>query len=225
MHIDGKNRKRGFSILELIIVLSIVLVVAAMVAPRMMKVVDQQRLQLAAQDYAGLVQTARARASQDNTFYQILVAQQPSGPVAYVDLNGNSQLDAGEPLIQLPYQVTVTDNGVPPGFDTAALLGRVPLNLETQPPMLNDAGAASPGLAFNERGLPCQRIAPGANCLNATTVIAGGVPQVGVPVAWVTYLSYQQSGGGVAWAAVTATPAGRIKSWSYQVGANGGTWQ
>jgi prepilin-type N-terminal cleavage/methylation domain-containing protein len=186
----SRDRQRGFSILELLIVLAIVLVVAAMVAPRMSQVLDQQRLQLAAQDYAGLVQTARARASQDNTFYQILVAPQPSGPVAYVDLNGNSQLDAGEPLVQLPSQITVTDNGVPPGFDTAALLGRVPLNLETLPPMVNDGGAASPGLAFNERGLPCQRTAPGANCVNATTVLVGGVPQPGVPVAWVTYLRY-----------------------------------
>lgn len=219
------DRARGFSVLELVIVLAIVLVIAGMLLPRMMQVVDQQRLQLAAQDYAGLMQTARSRAGQDNKFYQVLTAAQPAGPIGYVDLNVNSQFDAGEPMIQLPSQVTVTDNGAPAGFDTAVLLGRVPLNLETLPPMLNNAAAASPGLAFNERGLPCQRSNMAQNCLNATTVIVGGVAQPGVPVAWVTYLKYRNSNGSTSWAAITATPAGRIKSWMYHPTAGGGTWQ
>src|SRR5579884_322383 len=155
------NRQSGFSILELIIVLAIGLVVAAMALPKLQQSIDAQRLQMAAQDYAVLMQEARARAVQDNTWYEVQNGIAGSTLIGYVDLNGNSTYDAGEPMVQLPRQITITDAGAPRGFDTPALLGRVPLNLETTPPMLNAQNVASPGIAFNERGLPCQRSVAG----------------------------------------------------------------
>src|SRR5690348_18216676 len=66
-----KTRERGFSLLEVTIVLAIILVIGAMTAPRILRAMEFQKMQLAAQDYAGLLQTARARASQDYTWYEV----------------------------------------------------------------------------------------------------------------------------------------------------------
>lgn len=228
-----RDRQNGFSLLELTIVIAILLVIGAMTAPRILRALEIQKMQLAAQDYAGLMQTARSRAQQDNQWYQVLTTNANGTVQAYVDLNGDSvfNLDAQgrqEPSIALPAGMTVTDNGAPPGFQTTVLVGARPLNLEDVPPMLNRNGVASPGVAFNERGVPCQSKAAGANCTNTTTVMAGNppTPQAGVPVAWVTYLRYPLSSGGIGWVAITTSPAGRIKTWMWQAnGQGGGSWQ
>lgn len=223
-----RNRQHGFSLLELTIVIAIILVIGAMTAPRILRTMEFQKMQMAAQDYAGLLQTARARASQDYSWYEVQTTTANGALETYVDLNGNSRFDQGEPSIQLPAGMTVTDSGVPPGFQNGALVGTAQiLNLETQPPMVNRNGAASPGIAFNERGLPCQTTVAGANCTNTTTILTGTppAPTTGVPVAWVTYLRFPLSSGQIGWMAITVTPAGRIKVWTHQGAATGGTWQ
>ena len=215
------NGQRGFSLLEAVIVVAIILVLAGMTAPRMLQIIDDQKLQTSAQAYAGLLQVARSRATQDNAVYQVLTATQNGAPVAYVDLNSNRQFDSGganpEAAVLLANPITVSDTGVPAGFDTVALLNVVPLNLETSPMVSDVDGSAIPGIAFNERGLPCQRLTQAATCRNNMT--GAGLPPT---VAWVTYLQYWRRNGSLAYGAVTVTPAGRVKTWTYQAGANGG---
>lgn len=229
------ERQDGFTLLEALLVVAILLIVGAIVAPQMFKIIDAEKLQTAAQSYAGLMQVARTRSIQDNQAYQVLSDVNNGAAVAYVDLNGNSQWDpqglngsAPEPAAQMPTPISITDTNAPQGvqgFDTIRPLNTTPvLNLATNPPMVNSAGLPSPGIAFNERGLPCQRTAVNAACSNISTVITGGVPQA-TPVAWVTYLRWtRRNGSGFDWAAVSVSPAGRIKTWKYQTG-NGGSWQ
>ena len=219
--------------LEMIIVIGIILVISAISAPKMLQVIDSQKLQSSAQAYAGLLQQARARAVQDNTPYQVLTTTSYGATMAYVDLTQNQSYSPGgsnpDPAVQLANPIVVTDTGAPAGFQTTALLNIIPLNLETTPPMLDSTGANSPGLAFSERGLPCQRTGSGtAACKNSATIID---PVTGLPsttlVAWVTYMRYTRRGGsGYNWAAVTVTPAGRIKVWTYQnTDATHGNWE
>ncbi|HWC19216.1 MAG TPA: hypothetical protein VG498_19550, partial [Terriglobales bacterium] len=114
------------------------------------------------------------------------------------------------------------------GFDTVRPLNVLPvLNISSVPAMVNNAGVPSPGIAFNERGLPCQRTVLNGACLNTNTVpAAGGGPPVQTFVAWVTYFRYaRRAGAGYDWMAVSVSPAGRIKMWKFQNGANGGSWQ
>ena len=221
-----RDRQRGFSLLEMMIVLVLLLIIAAITVPKMREIIDAQKLRGSAQAYAGLMQTARTRAAQDNTEYEIQTFTIGNNTTAFVDLNDNGQYDSAgatpEPAVPFPSGVVLSDNGAPTaGFDTTALLGAIPANLEDSP-MLNKAGAVSPGLAFNERGLPCQRDTAGAICKNIAKV--NGQP---TPVAWVTYIQYTQSGSGITkYAAVSVTPAGRIKTWTYQSnGQGGGSWQ
>jgi type II secretory pathway pseudopilin PulG len=205
-------------------VVVVILVIAGITAPKMVQIIDTAKLQASAQAYAGLLQVARSRAVQDDAEYQVLTAIQNGTPIAYVDLNGNRQFDSGgsapEPAVLLANPITVSDTGVPSGFETVTLLNIIPLNLETSP-MVDTTGAAAPGLAFNQRGLPCQRLDKLKNCLNSMS--GGGLPPF---VAWVTYFQFARRTGGTSYAAITVTPAGRVKTWSYQNDKNGGgSWQ
>src|SRR6185312_257878 len=234
MHIGGKNRQRGFTLLEMLIVVAIVLIMAAMIVPRMLEILDRQKLQSSVQAYAGLLQMARMRATADNNVYQALIGAQNGATMAYVDINFDKQYEPQgtgadpqpEPAVQIANPILVTDVGIPPGFETQALLGMVPYNLETSV-MVDANGVASPGIAFNERGLPCQRIAAGASCVNTVTQVVPGNPNpVSRPVGWITYFRYTMRSGAFTWAAVTVTPARRIKTWRYQDdGQGGGSWQ
>ena len=228
-----RQRQRGFTLLEALVVVAIIMIVSAIMAPKMFQIIDAQKLQSSAQSYSALLQVARTRAVQDNQVYQVLSAVSNGAAVAYVDLNGNSQWDTvganPEPAVQLPLPISITDTNAPQGvqgFDTVRPLNTVPvLNISTNPPMVNSGGLPSPGIAFNERGLPCQRIAVGAACNNVSTVVTAGVPQL-TAVAWVTYLRWtRRSGNGFDWAAVSVTPAGRIKTWRFQRDNAGGSWQ
>jgi prepilin-type N-terminal cleavage/methylation domain-containing protein len=231
MRAHQKYRQRGFTVLEMVIVIAIVLIVAAMTAPKMLRFSDNEKLRETAQAYAGLMETARMRSSSDNKFYEILTTTVSGVPVAFVDIDGDKALGTGlnaEPSIQLPTQLAVTDTGAPvtgSGFDTTKNLGIIPLTLENSP-MVDAAGNPEPGIAFNERGLPCQRIKNTVtsvvepNCKNSTIANVTGIPGPTL-VGWVTYLKYTNIDGTTSWAAATVTPAGRIKSWSHSSGA----WQ
>jgi len=224
MNID---RQRGFSLLELMIVVVILVVIAGMMTPKMLGIIDDQKMRASAQAYAGLMQIARSRATQDNSVYQVLNTTTNGVPVAYLDLNSDRTFNGSgsnpEPAVELADPITVSDSGVPSGFGNTNLLGIQPYSDSTSP-MVSDgtggiaAGTAIPGMAFNERGLPCQRVAAAETCKNAPSV---GTPASTRPIAYVTYLRYKRRTGGTAYAAITVTPAGRIKTWVYQ----GGNWQ
>jgi prepilin-type N-terminal cleavage/methylation domain-containing protein len=219
------NRQGGFTVLEMIVVVAIILILSAILAPRMVQIVDEQKLAANAQAYAGFLQLARSRAVQDNHPYQVLVSTAAGFPMAYLDIQGNQTYVTSDPGVQLDSPITVTDSGAPSGFDTVTLINIIPMNDETTPAMLADNGASSPGLAFNERGLPCQRSVAGGACSNSTSINVGGTPTTTL-VAWVRYLRFTNRNGTYSWAAVTVTPAGRIKTWKYMhTSATNGSWQ
>jgi len=219
------RRQRGFTVLEALIVVAVVLIMLGMSMPKMMQMIDSQKLQGSAQAYAGLLQEARARAVQDDKPYEVLVTNSSGALMAYVDLNDDGQLNASgttpEPAVLLAKPITVSDSSVPAGFDTNTLLNIIPLHDSISPMLASDvAGTARPGLAFNQRGLPCQRLVAGGNCTNS--IVGAGLPP---QVAWVTYFQYALRNGGTSYAAISVTPAGRIKTWSYQSdGKGGGSW-
>ena len=203
------------------LVVVIMLIVMGMAAPKMMRIISNQKLQSSAQAYAGLLQEARARSVQDDKPYEVLFGTTGGAPIAYVDLNDNGTFDSTEPTVLLASPIIVTDTGLPPstkGFDTIHPINIIPLTTSTSPMLASD-GTARPGLGFNQRGLPCQRFAAGGNCVNA---IPPQTPPLPPQVAWVTYFKYPISASAAEWGAISVTPAGRIKVWSYQSDGNGG---
>lgn len=216
----------GFSLLELMIVLAILFVVAGITAPKIQRMIQAERLRTTASAYASFLQRCRYQATHDGQWYEILVDNTGPSPIAYLDTTGTGQRQATDPAVEIPFPLQINDAGVPAGFGAMPNpLGTIPLNLETQPNMVDHDGTARAGLAFNERGLPCQSTGANTACTNTATInTATGPTQAAV--AWITYLQYPIGNGAIAYAAVTVSPAGRVKVWDYHAAAGGGgSWQ
>jgi hypothetical protein len=86
-------------------------------------------------------------------------------------------------------------------------LGPAELNYRTSD--TEHSTAPSNGLTWNALGLPCQQGPTGA--CTAT--------------GWVQYLQFLRANGDVMYAAVTVSPTGRVKAWTFIPSGNGnGKW-
>jgi prepilin-type N-terminal cleavage/methylation domain-containing protein len=214
-------RGKGFTLLELIMVVAIILIVAAIAAANVTRAIRTARIRGAAVEYANLLQTTHTRAINDDRFYAVYV-QPPVGgntPVAYADLyplalNGRSGL--GPPP-------TGHYNPGPPADPMTTLSSDVLLQPVGSAPDVNSLNAAfcvscTPALILNSAptwgpdGMPCLSKAS----LDGTGTVCNSS---GGPVAYVTYF---QSTVSQQWSAVTVSPAGRVKAWHHE--ANGGGW-
>jgi len=185
---------RGFSLIELMIVVAVGMILMAIVPPLMLNTISNMKLRYSATDLSGLIQKARMEAVRKNTFYPINTATLSAGDVGYfVDLSpkpSSGMYAAGDPLVEMGGQVNVhagAGSGAP--GETAFIAG------------LNFTAVATGVLpAFNARGLPC--------------VVAGNLcPQVPTQ-GFVSFLS-RTGTFGTSWAAVAVTPSGRVQVWSY----------
>src|SRR5579872_3286219 len=85
-------QQAGFSMLELVIVVAIILIIAGVTAPRLVTIVEQERMQNATRAYASFLQQCRYRSEQDAQWYEVLFdTSNPSTTIAYLDLNGDGQ--------------------------------------------------------------------------------------------------------------------------------------
>lgn len=213
MRSTGKKTEAGFSLTELLVVVAIILIVGGVALPSFSRMLDTARLKSASQQVASLYQQARIRATQDNTYYEIVGTGPGIRPaLVCIDLDSDGVCGPTEPQVQLPPGVSLNNTAVPVlldqptlGFNAFGVEGSV---------MYNQLDNLVPGLAWNERGLPCQRASTTSPCAN---LIASG------SVAWVQYLQMQQSAADIAYAAITVSPTGRVKTWTYG-GAGGRSW-
>lgn len=197
----GRDRMDGFSLIELLIVVLVVMVVAAIAIPNVLLAVSNIRLRASAGDLAGLMQQARILAAKNNATYDILYGTRNGAQIAYVDLNGNGSFDAGEPLMEFS-GTTVPASGAPSGSGQPSAYV-----------LPGDTGSGSydntKTLGYTGRGLPCN--------YDATTTPA----TCSTPAA--TYFVYYLTDtrvGGAGWAAVVVTKGGRTKIVTW----NGGAW-
>ena len=208
-----RKRQSGFSLIELLIVIAIIMVIAAMATPNVMNAVNNIRLRGSAGEVAGLLQQCRERAVRNNRYYTVKPATVTGAQAAYVDLNYNNAFDNApaapalpEPIIQFPQSVSVVSAGAP---NTANLIANCCSTFTPQ--------AATILPSFNARGLPCVGASnpPVANSLCNIRDAANNT------VGFVYYINQARPFGAVGWAAVSVTPAGRIRVWTY----SGTTWQ
>ena len=150
--------------------------------------------------YANLLQTARIRAVQDDRYYAVVSDTVANPPRAFVDINGNGLYDTGEPMMVFPQSVTAQPFASGPSTAN--------LKLQFLPATgQNTVNSANPP-TFGPRGLPCVPSAP----LNGTCNYLQ-------PTSYITFVQNTLSGR---WEAITVTPAGRVRLWSYD--ANSSTW-
>jgi prepilin-type N-terminal cleavage/methylation domain-containing protein len=198
----------GFTLGELLVVLSIIAIVGGLSIPSLSRAIDNARLKGATQKLAAAYQDARIRAAQGNTSYELLVS--PPGitpPQVCIDLDGDGVCGAGDPVTTFPVQVTLNNAGVPVPLDSQL---KFPAAKTETSSMHTSQDVLAPGLAWNARGLPCQRDSATSPCM------AQG---------WVQHLQLQRSGNDTLYAAVTVSPTGRVKTWIYIPSGNGnGQW-
>jgi prepilin-type N-terminal cleavage/methylation domain-containing protein len=205
----GYASQAGFTLAELLVVASIVAVVIAMSIPNLSRAIDTAKLKGAAQTLVGVYQDARMRATQSNTPFEVLVSPAGVAPARLcVDLNGDGQCSTGDPLTLVSGGVALNNTNPPAGLN-AVTLGFNPVQTESSV-MRDQNNDLVPGLAWNGLGVPCQRNSSTSPCL---------------AVGWVQYLQLQRSGAETLYAAVSVSPTGRIRAWTYIPSANGnGNW-
>lgn len=193
------RKDRGFSLLELMISVAIIMILAGFTVPRVMNTITDIKLRYVASDLGGLLQQARMQAVRKNTWYAVQQTVLPSGDNAfYAHIKGNAYT-AGDPALPLATLETGhigPGSGAPnEGFFTGGQGFAI------------NPGADNP--SFNARGLPCFAVANAASC-----------PQ-NAGLGFAIFLSKPLFSGNLAWAAVIVTPSGHTQVWTYD---NVGTW-
>jgi prepilin-type N-terminal cleavage/methylation domain-containing protein len=214
MYKNRFSKERGFTLLELVVVLAVSLVVGAMAIPNFVTAVRSAHLKGAVSDYAGVLQSARIKAVDDDRYYSVYVLG-GAAQVAFVDIypqqatgasgSGGTQTDPKDPMVQISSEVAQRPVGAAP--QTANLQALfLPANATV---VLGDGSVAASAITFGPRGLPCS-----ATALTCKTHIPAGD---------IAYWTFFQDVSSTNWGAVTVTPAGRVQRWLFTGGA-AGTW-
>ncbi len=183
--------KRGFSLIELMIVVAVGMILMAIGPPLMLNTISSMKLRYSATDLSGLIQKARMQSVMKNTFYPISTTTLSAGDVGYfVDLNKTNVYAAGDPMVELGGQVNVHGGPASGAPGEAAFLASLKFAV--------DAAGVLP--RFNARGLPC-------------LVVGNTCPQT--PGQGFVYFLSRTSTFGTSWASVAVTPSGRVQVWTY----------
>jgi prepilin-type N-terminal cleavage/methylation domain-containing protein len=184
----AKRRHSGFTLLELLIVLAIILVVSAIATPNIMTAIASSQLRSAVNSLSSVAQDARVRSVRGNRFMPVRAVVVDNRIMVYVDANNNGSLDAVERDLAsyLPSNMRLATVGGP-------ALTTMNLGLATTPLMNLPA--------FNSRGLPCQ--VSGGTC----NALSGG--------GYVVYLQQARALGQVGWGALSVNSSGRVRAWTW----------
>ncbi|HEY3619213.1 MAG TPA: prepilin-type N-terminal cleavage/methylation domain-containing protein [Candidatus Sulfotelmatobacter sp.] len=196
--LDSKTLKktRGFSLLELMIVVAVMAVLAAITVPKMAATFNDIKLRYVATDLSGLLQSARIQSVKRNSFYTVQPGALPSGTnIYYIDRPGTPYA-VGDPFVPVDPAVTITLGPGTAAPNSGPFLAG--LNFVVDP-------AADPP-SFSARGLPC--VGVGNNACNV-------VPGQG----FVMFMS-RVGRGNIPWLAVVVNPSSHIQVWSCDSNGN-----
>lgn len=193
--------RRGFSLLEMMVVLAIVLIMSGIAVPTLMRSLQRYQLESAVRNIANVLMRARYEAIRQNRLIGTIYVGPTGGlPARYgIDVNDNGALDAGEPYIFAARSMSLTtlsgSFGKPDYTDLAG------------PPSLR-IGFSPEGKAYIRSGVTWA-LAPKIQAIffvrgSGTTFIE-------------QFMDPKRHAG-----SVTVTPAGRIRVW--RVEGSGG-WQ
>lgn len=189
------NRKlRGFSLVELLVVMAVILILAAFTTPITLNTMDSYKLRGNLSSVSGLAQRCRVLALQQNTTSHLYFQTINGAVTVFCKANNatNQSLQTTDPQLTL---------------DTKFSIGATPTNTLNASTMWGSSGSTfsvNSDPYFNSRGLPCSAPSAGAAC----STING----------YVYYLKYNSRT--TRWAAMSVSPASRMQNWFW----NGSSW-
>ncbi len=192
---NTKRTIRGFSLIELVIVVAVMLILAAFTTPITLNTMDAYKLRGSMASVSGLAQRCRVLALQKNTTSRLYFTTNAGAVTMYCKANNaaTQTLQASDPQLTL---------------DTKFSIGATPSTTLSASTMWSSSGStfsANSDPYFNSRGLPCSAPSAGAAC----STING----------YVYYFKY--SSHSVRWAAVSISPASRMQNWFLNVNSWG----
>ena len=176
---------RGFSLIEVLIVTSVTLCIAATAIPKFVNTMANVELRAGIRSASGILQQTRSQAIKDNKSYKTRYTNGTGGGIVYADLNDNGHPDANEPQAQMG--TTVLAYSAPSGIPA---LGSTDLDYTP---------TTTTALAFSSTGQPCTTSGLSTSCA----------------VGMVIYFTDTRVVGAPGWAAVTVSPAGRVATWMW----------
>jgi len=203
LHSTKQKRGRGFSLIELLIVVAMIMILAAISVPRLLNTISDINLRYAATNISGLLQSARMQSVRKNTFYTVQPTTLSTGGTGYYAHVQGGSYAVGDPLLPLGSQITAyigTGSGAPNESTFAS--GTSSSGLTFAP----NAGPDAP--SFNARGLPCI----GVPATGACPLVPGQ--------GFVMFLSKSSAVGNVSWASIAITPSGHIQIWTSDSAGN-----
>jgi prepilin-type N-terminal cleavage/methylation domain-containing protein len=189
-----RSNKSGFTLLETLIVVAIAGIVTITAVPKMTNVIANAKLRASMTSLSGLFQNTRMVAVQQN---KTKTARFEGGVttrlMGYVrDAGDTSSLETVDSQVEMEAPITKMTSPSGPGAPTAISTATLGFTPQTDDP------------SFNSRGLPC-------------LYTSGTCP---TNYGFIYYFKDSRIGGSGGWAAISISPAGRIKRWFW----NGSAW-
>jgi prepilin-type N-terminal cleavage/methylation domain-containing protein len=181
----GRCLNKGFTMIELLVVTGIIVTLIGIGIPSMATIISNARLSGGVTNLSGLLQNCRMMAIKENKTKSTHFTVMANGPVAYVkNAADTSAIATADTQAQLGAPLTKVTLPTGPGAPPQL----TPAQLSFTP--------ATTDASFNSRGLPCE--------------YSGGVC---TSKGFVYYFKDTRPLGASRWAAVSISPAGRIKRW------------
>ncbi|HEX2330253.1 MAG TPA: prepilin-type N-terminal cleavage/methylation domain-containing protein [Candidatus Angelobacter sp.] len=208
---EGRNSKQGFSLIELVVVIAILLTIATIAVPQIQKINRNYKLHAAGHTVAGLIQQARLQAVKSNQPAYVQFDNTVSPNIAYITTTPGAAYAGGPDDVAVNGDVSFRTTSLPSGSQVTQLYTYMGVPTSGPSATVVETGTV---IGFNGRGLPCI-----GTVANPTVCIQKDGAQTPAFL-WLMALSPNFN----EWEAVTVTPAGRVKSWRL-TNASTGNWQ
>src|SRR5256885_10132076 len=100
-----RTAQAGFSMIEVLIVVAIIMIISAMAAPNVITSLRQVKLRGASSSMINIFEQARMLAVRDNKGYMVRSAVAQGATFWYIDLDGDAAMGVNEPQGALPQRV------------------------------------------------------------------------------------------------------------------------